>query len=268
AGRDTALFFNFRSDRAREMTEALALPDFHGFDRGSDRVTPFARYVCMTSYDETWPLPVAFGKIHYENMFGQLLAGAGMAQFRCAETEKFAHVTFFFNGGRQDPFEREERELVPSPRDVNTYDQKPEMSAAAVTEAVVRAMTSERFPFVLVNFANPDMVGHSGMLGPAVAAVEAVDRAIGTIIDAARAHDFTVLITADHGNCELMRDPVTGQPHTAHTTNPVPFVLVDPAMSGRRQLRSGGRLCDVAPTMLALLGLPQPIEMTGQSLLA
>lgn len=268
AGRDTALFFNFRADRARELTEALALAEFHGFDRGAERVAPFARYVCMTTFDEKLGLPVAFGKIHYENIFGQILAGAGLAQFRCAETEKFAHVTFFFNGGQQDPFPREERELVPSPREVTTYDQKPEMSAGAVTEAVVRAITSERFPFVLVNFANPDMVGHSGMLGPAVAAVEAVDQAIGAIVDAAREHNFTVLITADHGNCELMRDQVTGEPHTAHTTNPVPFVLVDPAMSSALALRPGGRLCDVAPTMLALLGLPQPAEMTGQSLLA
>ena len=265
-GRDVALFFNFRADRARELSEALTSPSFLGFDRPAGRETPFARYVCMTSFDEKLDLPIAFDKVSYPDIFGEILARAGLAQFRCAETEKFAHVTFFFNGGRQDPFEHEERELVPSPRDIATYDQKPEMSAPGVAAAVVRAVTSERFPFVLVNFANPDMVGHTGMLAPTIEAVEVVDRAIGDIVDAARAHGFMVLITADHGNCELMRDPVTGEPFTAHTTNPVPFILVDPPQPGTT-LRAGGRLCDVAPTMLALLNLPQPAAMTGKSLL-
>jgi 2,3-bisphosphoglycerate-independent phosphoglycerate mutase len=266
AGKDAALFFNFRPDRARELTRALTQEDFSEFPRPAGRETPYGVYVCMTRYDGSLPLPVAFPPITHPELFGELVARAGLAQFRCAETEKFAHVTFFFNGGREEPFPGEDRKLIPSPKEVATYDLKPEMSAAQVTGAVVEAIESRRYGFVLVNFANPDMVGHTGNLEAAIQALEAVDQGIGAIADAAQAHGARLLLVADHGNCELMRDPVTGGPHTAHTTNPVPFLYVDP-QDPQATLRQGGRLCDVAPTMLRLLGLPQPGVMTGQSLL-
>jgi 2,3-bisphosphoglycerate-independent phosphoglycerate mutase len=264
-GRDTALHFNFRPDRARELTRALALRDFSHFVR--PRGAPFAeRYACMTTYDATLGLPIAFPKETYADVFPEIIARAGLKQFRCAETEKYAHVTYFFNGGREEPFEGEERQMIPSPKDVPTYDKKPEMSARAVADAVVAAIDKGSFDFVLVNFANPDMVGHTGDLGAAIKAVEAVDAGIGRIVDAARAKGGALLITSDHGNCELMKDPETGRPHTAHTTNPVPLLYVndhDP----EGQLRKNGRICDVAPTMLELLGIAQPPAMTGRSLL-
>jgi 2,3-bisphosphoglycerate-independent phosphoglycerate mutase len=264
---DVALHFNFRPDRARELTRALALPDFDSFPRAGSHA-PFAgRYACMTTYDASFALPIAFPKETYANIFPEVIAHAGLKQLRCAETEKYAHVTYFFNGGREEPFDGEERKLIPSPKDVPTYDKKPEMSAAAVGRAVEEAVRSGRFDFVLVNFANPDMVGHTGVLDAAIRAVEAVDAAVGAIVDAARAQGGAVLVTADHGNCELMRDPATGQPHTAHTLNPVPLLYVNDADRGAK-LRTGGRICDVAPTMLELLGLTQPPEMTGASLLA
>jgi 2,3-bisphosphoglycerate-independent phosphoglycerate mutase len=266
AGQDVALFFNFRSDRARELSEALTAERFTEFPRPAGRERPFARYVCMTLYDERLGLPVAFAKETYPDVLGEVLAAAGVKQFRCAETEKFAHVTFFFNGGREEPFAGEERALIPSPRDITTYDQRPSMSAPGVTAAVVSALESGKFGFVLVNFANCDMVGHTGKLAESIAAVEAVDAGIGAIVDAALARGGAVLITADHGNCELMKDPVTGGPHTAHTTNPVPFVYVD-GLSEGAHIRTGGRLCDVAPTVLALLGVGQPAAMTGASLI-
>jgi len=189
-----------------------------------------------------------------------------MKQFRCAETEKYAHVTYFFNGGREQPFEGEDRKMLPSPKDVATYDLKPEMSAAGVAEAVCTAVASGAYDFVLVNFANPDMVGHTGVLEAAIRAVEAVDAGVGAIVDATRAAGGAVFITADHGNCELMRDPVSGQPHTSHTLNPVPLVYINDADRSTRLL-GVGRLCDIAPTMLDVLGLAQPAEMTGRSLL-
>ncbi len=266
AERDAAIFFNFRADRARELSAALTQPGFDGFLRGAGREAPFGRYLCMTTYDEKLGLPIAFPKETYPDIFPEIVARAGLTQFRCAETEKFAHVTFFFNGGREEPFPGEVRKLVPSPRDVATYDQKPEMSAAGVTDAAAEAISSGQFDFVLVNFANPDMVGHTGFLDAAISAVEAVDRGVGVLLDATLAAGGAFLLTADHGNCELMRDPETGAPHTAHTTNPVPFVLAQGA--ARPALRSGGRLADVAPTMLALLGIPQPAAMTGESLLS
>jgi len=265
-GIDAALHFNFRPDRARELTRALALPAFDGFPRADGRAPFEDRYACMTTYDSTFGLPIAFPKESFANVFPEVIARAGYKQLRCAETEKYAHVTYFFNGGREEPFEGEDRTMIPSPRDVPTYDKKPEMSAAAVAQAVVAAITSRKYDFVLVNFANPDMVGHTGVLDAAIHAVEAVDAALGTIVDAARAQGGAVLVTADHGNCELMKDPATGQPHTAHTLNPVPLVYVNDADRGPR-IRSGGRICDVAPTMLELMGLPQPAEMTGRSLL-
>ena len=267
-GKDAALHFNFRPDRARELTRALALEPFDGFAR-SER-PPFGgagHYACMTTYDKSFGLPIAFPKPHYDDIFPELIARAGLTQFRCAETEKYAHVTYFFNGGREEPFAGEERLMIPSPKEVATYDLKPQMSAAAVGEAVVRAIESDKFDFILVNFANPDMVGHTGMMGAAVTAVETVDAAVGKLVDAARAKGGAVLITADHGNCELMKDPATGQPHTAHTTNPVPLLYVNDA-DRQAKIAPGGRICDVAPTMLEILGLPKPAAMSGHSLLS
>jgi 2,3-bisphosphoglycerate-independent phosphoglycerate mutase len=263
---DTALHFNFRPDRARELTRALAVAAFEAFPRAGNR-PPFAgRYACMTTYDSTFGLPIAFPKETYPNIFPELISRAGMKQFRCAETEKYAHVTYFFNGGREEPFEGEDRKMLPSPKEVSTYDQKPEMSAAAVALNAAEAIRSAKYDFVLVNFANPDMVGHTGFLDAAIHAVEAVDQGVGMIVEAARAQRGAVIVTADHGNCELMRDPATGQPHTAHTLNPVPLLYVNDA-DRQATIRSGGRICDVAPTMLELMGLAQPQEMTGKSLL-
>jgi 2,3-bisphosphoglycerate-independent phosphoglycerate mutase len=261
---DAVVFFNFRADRARELTRALTQPDFTGFER--PRVPQLAAYVCLCTYDASFPLAVAFPPQSLKMILGEYLAERGLAQFRTAETEKYAHVTFFFNGGREEPFPREERRLVPSPKDVATYDLKPAMSARAVCDGVVSAIEKESYAFVLVNFANPDMVGHTGVLPAAIEAVDVIDECIGRIAAAARAHDTAVVITADHGNCEMMID-VDGQPHTAHTTNPVPFIVVDDRERGHT-LVEGGRLCDVAPTVLALMGLPQPAEMEGHSLLA
>ena len=253
---DAGLHFNFRPDRARELTRALAVADFDHFARPGG--VPFAHYACMTKYDGALDLPIAFPKESFKEIFPEIVAQAGLTQFRCAETEKYAHVTYFFNGGREEPFPGEERAMIPSPKDVATYDE--------VASAVVKAIESDRFDFILVNFANPDMVGHTGMLDAAIHAVEAVDVGVGAIVDAARAKGGAVFVTADHGNCELMRDPVTGKPHTAHTLNPVPLLYVNDADAGAH-VSSGGRICDVAPTMLKLLGLPQPTAMTGRALL-
>jgi len=261
---DAGLHTNFRPDRARELTRALAVAEFDHFARPGG--VPFAHYACMTKYDGALDLPIAFPKETFTDIFPEVIARAGLTQFRCAETEKYAHVTYFFNGGREEAFPGEERAMIPSPKEVATYDEKPEMSAAGVTRAVVGAIESEKFDFILVNFANPDMVGHTGILDAAIQAVEAVDVGVGAIVDAARARGGAVFVTADHGNCELMRDPVTGQPHTAHTLNPVPLLYVNDADSHAR-VAAGGRICDVAPTMLKLLGLPQPTAMTGHALL-
>jgi 2,3-bisphosphoglycerate-independent phosphoglycerate mutase len=263
---DAALHFNFRPDRARELTRALALASFHAFVRLGTRAPFDGRYACMTTYDGTFGLPIAFPRETYANIFPEVIARAGYKQFRCAETEKYAHVTYFFNGGREEPFAGEERKMLASPKDVATYDQKPEMSAAAVTEASVDAVRTGKYDFVLVNFANPDMVGHTGVLDAAIHAVESVDTGVARIVDATRAQGGAVFVTADHGNCELMKDPATGQPHTSHTLNPVPLLYVNDA-DPHAKLRAGGRICDVAPTMLEVLGLPQPVEMTGVSLL-
>jgi 2,3-bisphosphoglycerate-independent phosphoglycerate mutase len=262
---DAALHFNFRPDRARELTQALAVPSFDAFERKGARAPLEGRYACMTAYDSKFGLPAAFPKEACSNIFPEIVARAGMKQFRCAETEKYAHVTYFFNGGREEPFDGEDRKMLPSPKDVATYDYKPEMSAPAVAETVRAAVASGKYDFVLVNFANPDMVGHTGVLDAAIHAVEAVDAGVGRIVDATLSVGGAVAITADHGNCELMKDPASGQPHTAHTLNPVPFIYVDRNDRGVR-IRSGGRLCDVAPTMLDAMRLPQPPEMTGRSL--
>jgi 2,3-bisphosphoglycerate-independent phosphoglycerate mutase len=260
---DAVIFFNFRSDRAREITRALAEEGFKDFDR---KVVPrLSAYVCMTQYDETFTYPVAFGPQSLDEIFPELISRAGLKQLRCAETEKYAHVTFFFNGGRETVYPGEDRLLIPSPRDVKTYDEKPEMAAREVTEKLVAAIGTGKYGFVLANLANPDMVGHTGLLDAAVSAVKVVDECVGRLWKAAQAQGMAMLVTADHGNCELMTDPVTGQPHTAHTLNPVPFILADPDFRGAR-LRSKGVLADVAPTALQVMGLPQPKEMKGLGL--
>jgi len=265
-GVDAALFFNFRPDRAREISQALTAETFAHFDRGAS--PRYAHFVCMTSYDPQLALPVAYPKEVFPQLFPEVISDAGLAQFRCAETEKYAHVTYFFNGGRESPYPGEDRAMVPSPRDVATYDLKPEMSAAEVSAKTCEAIRSGRYAFVLVNFANPDMVGHTGSLPAAITAVEAVDRGVGEVIRATLERHGTAIVTADHGNCETMIDPITGAPHTAHTTNPVPLWLVSEDFADREgALRDGGRICDVAPTMLSILGLAQPAEMTGRSLL-
>ncbi len=265
SGKDAALHFNFRPDRARELTRALAMAGFDAFSREAH--APFTAYACMTTYDKALALPVAFARDALDDIFPEVISRAGLTQLRCAETEKYAHVTYFFNGGVEHPVPGEDRKMVPSPRDVATYDEKPEMSAAAVADAVVLGIEGGQYDFVLVNFANPDMVGHTGVLGAAVCAVEAVDAAVGRVVDAAQATGGALLITADHGNCELMKDPATGAPHTSHTTYPVPLLYVSES-DLEATLLPGGRICDVAPTMLELLEIPRPLAMTGHSLLS
>ncbi len=257
---DVVVFMNFRADRAREMTRALTDPAFAGFPR--DRVPRLAAYVCLTSYgDEFAALPVAFAPQSIRNGFGEYLAARGLTQLRIAETEKYAHVTYFFNGGVEIAYPGEDRILVPSPK-VATYDLQPEMSAVEVTDRLVEAIASGRYDAVVCNYANGDMVGHTGNLAAAVKAVETLDACIGRVVAATRAAGGEVLITADHGNAETMFDPATGQPHTAHTLNRVPFLYV-----GRpATMAADGALQDIAPTMLALMGVGQPPEMTGTSL--
>jgi len=260
---DAVIFFNFRSDRAREITRAFTETGFSDFEQ--PHTPKLAAYVCLTEYDETFGLPVAFPSENYPHLLGEVVAEAGLRQLRIAETEKYAHVTFFFNGGNEVPFPGEDRVLIPSPREVSTYDQKPEMSAPAVTAEVVKRIDEEDYALIVLNFANPDMVGHTGILDAAVHAMETIDSCVGQVVDAVLAAGGRLLITADHGNCEQMSDS-RGGPHTAHTSNPVPLLLIDPARRGTT-LRGGGILADIAPTLLALLGLPQPPEMTGSSLL-
>jgi len=257
---DAVVFMNFRADRARQLSAAFVAPGFDGFQA---RRPALSRFVCLTQYDARLPATVAFGPDDLRSTLGELVAAQGLAQLRIAETEKYAHVTFFFSGGREEPFEGEERILVPSPK-VATYDLQPEMSLPELTGKLVDAIAGNRFDLVVCNIANPDMVGHSGDLQAAILAAQAVDIAIGQIEAAVRSAGGALVVTADHGNLELMRDAITGQPHTAHTVGPVPLVFV-----GARQasLRAGGSLRDVAPTLLDLLGLQPPAEMTGRSLL-
>jgi 2,3-bisphosphoglycerate-independent phosphoglycerate mutase len=257
---DTVIFCNFRSDRAREITRALVEPDFHEFNRGRK---PGLSFVCLTTYDEMFDLPVAFPPVRLANILGEVLSSRGIRQLRIAETEKYAHVTFFFNGGQEPPFPLEDRILIPSPRDVATYDKKPQMSAPELTEKLVKNILSRQYGFILANYANPDMVGHTGVFEAAVKAVEALDECLDRVLQAAREAGAIVIITADHGNLEIMADPSTGQPYTAHTTDPVPFIIVGEKVD----LRAGGMLADAAPTVLELIQVEKPAEMTGNSLL-
>ena len=258
---DAVIFFNFRADRARQLTRSLAVEDFDGF-AAPDR--PVVGYVCFTLYDQTFNLPIAFPQLRHQNILAEVFAAVGVRNYRLAETEKYAHVTYFFNGGTEREFPHERRLLVPSPK-VATYDQMPEMAAFKVTDKILRAIDERETDVFIVNFANPDMVGHTGNLGKTVEAVQYIDTCLGWITKALRTVKGRCLITADHGNCEQMLDPVTGQPHTAHTTNPVPFHLIDPDSLGVK-LRTDGALEDVAPTILGLLGLDQPEEMSGRDL--
>ena len=260
---DGFIFFNFRSDRAREITRAFTDPGFNGFQR--DVPPRLSSYVCMTCYDETFGLPVAFGPEDLVNIFPEVVSNAGLTQLRIAETEKYAHVTFFFNGGRESAFPGEDRALIPSPKEVSTYDQKPEMSAYQVTEELLKRLDEEKYDDIILNFANADMVGHTGIFSAAVQAVEAVDACVGKLIEKLREKGGIAIITADHGNAEMMKDE-HGGPHTAHTCDMAPLVLVDDSRKGAKLRR--GVLADLAPTMLELLGIPQPAEMTGKSLLA
>jgi 2,3-bisphosphoglycerate-independent phosphoglycerate mutase len=261
---DGVLFANFRADRVREIAAALLDPDFAGFARG--RRIAFAAALGLVEYSAELNrhLATLFPPEQLDDTFGEIVSKAGLTQLRIAETEKYAHVTFFFNGGRETVFAGEERVLVPSPR-VATYDRQPEMSAPAVTDKVVEAIRAGRFDVIVLNYANADMVGHTGRIDAAVAAVEVLDQCLGRLAQAVEEAGGTLVVTADHGNAEMMRDPQTGEPHTAHTMNPVPFVVVNPpAAIGHTE---DGRLADVAPTLLALLGLPQPAAMTGRSLI-
>lgn len=258
---DSVIFFNFRPDRARELTRALVDPDFAGFEREKG-FFPLT-YICMTQYDATMPnVEVAYRPESLTNTLGEYLSRLGKTQLRIAETEKYAHVTFFFNGGVEAPYEGEDRVLIPSPK-VATYDLQPEMSAYAVTDEAVRRIENGRYDVIILNYANCDMVGHTGVFEAAVKAVEAVDTCLGRLLAALEKAGGRAFLTADHGNADQMADE-NGAPFTAHTTNPVPFVAIG---FGDVTLRSGGRLADIAPTMLQAMGLPQPEEMTGRSLL-
>jgi len=265
---DGVIFYNFRPDRARQLTYAFTQPEFDGFER--EQITPL-HFVTFTQYDAKLPLPVAFEPQNLTKILGEVVADAGMLQFRTAETEKYPHVTYFFNGGGEKPFPGEDRELLQSPQ-VATYDQAPAMSAEAVTDVACKAIAKGIYSLIVMNYANPDMVGHTGNIEAAVEAIETVDTCLGRLLASISKAGGTVLITADHGNAEVMRDE-QGNPWTAHTTNPVPFILVEG--EGRKitghgtavKLRDDGRLADIAPTILEILQLPKPTEMTGRSLI-
>ena len=259
---DSVIFFNFRPDRAREITRALVDPEFNDFETKKDLNLYF---VCFTNYDETMPnVHIAFQKETLHNTFGEYVSKLGYTQLRIAETEKYAHVTFFFNGGEEKLFKGEDRILVPSPK-VETYDLKPEMSAYEVTDKVIEAIQKDYYDCIILNYANTDMVGHTGSLEAAIKAVEAVDECVGKVVKLVEEKEGNLLITADHGNAEQMIDYATGEPHTAHTTNPVPLILV--TKNENLKLKTGGKLADLAPTMLDLMNLEKPEEMTGESLL-
>ena len=259
---DAIIFFNYRPDRAREITRAMTFEEFDGFNRKARRNNLY--YVCMAQYDETFPLPIAYPPEKLTNILGDVLDDNGVKQYRTAETEKYAHITFFFNGGEEKSGKLETRALVASPK-VATYDLQPEMSAPQVCENVLKALDDPQYGFILVNFANPDMVGHTGVFDAAIKACETVDTCVGKIVEKAKENGVVMLLTADHGNSECMEDPQTHTPFTAHTTNPVPFMLING--QGKYELKDTGALCDVAPTILQLLEIKQPAEMTGQSLI-
>ncbi len=257
---DSVIFFNFRPDRAREITRSIVDREFDGFE--TKKLNTY--FVCMTPYDETMPnVEIAYKKEELKNTFGEYISNKGLKQLRIAETEKYAHVTFFFNGGKEEQYEGEDRILVPSPK-VETYDLKPEMSAYEVTDKVVEAIKTEKYDSIILNFANPDMVGHTGSVDAAIKAIEAIDECVYRVVEAINEVNGTLLITADHGNCEQMVDYKTGEPHTAHTTSPVPLAIV--GLPVNKKIKEG-RLADLAPTMLDLMGLEKPEEMTGESLL-
>ena len=257
---DSIIFCNFRPDRAREITRTLVDKEFNEFETNKDLDL---YYVCMTNYDETMPnVHIAFEKEELKNTFGEYISEKGYTQLRIAETEKYAHVTFFFNGGEEKQYEGEDRILVPSPK-VETYDLKPEMSAYEVTEKLVEAINSKKYDSIILNYANTDMVGHTGVLEAAIKAVETIDECVGKVVDAVNEQEGRLIITADHGNIEQMIDYKTGEPHTAHTTNPVPLILIGMEDAKLRE----GRLADLAPTMLDIMNLEKPEEMTGESLI-
>ncbi len=256
------MFFNFRPDRAREISRCFCDEEFERFDRG-ERIR--TTYVCFTDYDKTIKNKlVAFKKEEITNTFGQWLAANHLKQLRTAETEKYAHVTFFFNGGIEEPNEGEDRILVPSPK-VPTYDLQPEMSAYLVCDELCKAIRSGKYDVIIINFANGDMVGHTGVEAAAIKAVEAVDECIGRAVEAIKEVDGQMFLCADHGDCEQMVDPASGEPFTAHTTNPVPFILIN--ADPKWKLKEGGRLCDIVPTLIELMEMEKPAEMTGVSLL-
>jgi len=260
---DSVIFFNFRPDRAREITRAFCCDDFDGFERANGRMP--LTYVCFKDYDESIPNKlVAFKKEEIDNTFGEYLAAHNMTQARIAETEKYAHVTFFFNGGVEEPNKGEDRILVKSPK-VATYDLQPEMSAPQVCGKLVDAIKSDKYDVIVINFANPDMVGHTGVQEAAIKAVETVDECVGKAVEALKEVDGQMFICADHGNAEQLIDYETGAPWTAHTTNPVPFILVN--ADPKYTLRENGCLADIVPTLIQLMGMEQPVEMTGKSLL-
>ena len=258
---DAIIFFNFRPDRAREISKAMMFENFDGFNRKAVRKNLY--YVTFKQYDASFPFPVAFEPQPLVNLLGEVLDKNGVKQFRTAETEKYAHVTFFFNGGIDEPNKLETRVLINSPK-VATYDLQPEMSAPEVCEEVLKAIDNKDYGFILVNFANPDMVGHTGVMEAAVKACETVDTCVGKIVEKAKANDVAVVLTADHGNAECMEDKVTHAPYTAHTTNPVPLFVIN---AGNIELKETGALCDIAPTVLDIMGIEKPVEMTGNSLI-
>jgi phosphoglycerate mutase (EC 5.4.2.1) len=259
---DSVIFFNFRADRAREITRAFVDEEFSGFERPEH---PYVHFVCMTEYDVTISAPVAYPPQNLENTLGEVLGQAGLKQLRIAETEKYAHVTFFFNGGIEEPNQGEERLLIPSPK-VAAYNLQPEMSAFELTRELMDILRKNSFDVIILNFANPDMVGHTGVFAATVQALEAVDKCLGQIAGVIKELGGTLLVTSDHGNVESKLDLTTGLPLTAHSTNPVPFILVDERFKNHT-LREGGALCDIAPTILELLKISKPLEMTGTTLI-
>ena len=274
---DAVIFYNFRGDRPRELTKAFCLDSFPYHAEGKDgveREMGFKRnskmsvkFITMTEYEQGLPVEAAVTKPpKMSNTLGAYMSDNGLTQFRCAETEKFPHVTFFFNDYRDEPYSGEDRQIIPSPRDVTTYDQKPEMSAPGVTAEMLRRINMDKYDLMVLNYANGDMVGHTGSLSAAIKAVEAVDAGVGKIVNAVLETGGALIVTADHGNCEQMIDPVSGGIHTAHTTYDVDLIVADDRYK-EHQLKTGGRLADIAPTVLRLLGLPQPSEMTGESLI-